>query len=126
MYYVEHLLKDISTWFESQHAPPNLIGGAPLTVRITCVNKLSGYNSNPHEAISELGWIDEADNRSGRATRLEMYDFLKTGGGSAFVRDSYGNVAYLYPRENQYGTKYVQTHADGVWKDNLLAQPTCY
>lgn len=95
-----------------------------LMVRITCVSKPSGYNSNPHEAIATLGWLDEATSKTGRCSRIEMYDYLK-GGGKAFVRDARGDVAYLYPRENQYGTKYVQTYADGIWKDNLLAQPQC-
>jgi hypothetical protein len=39
--------------------------------------------------------------------------------------DRLGNKAYLYPRENARGTQFVQTVADRVWTDNLLALPEC-
>jgi hypothetical protein len=96
-----------------------------MSVRITCVSKPSGWNANPHEAISELGWINESTNDTGRISRVDMYEWLKNKKGEAYVRDSSGDVAYLYPRENSNGTKYVQTYADGIWKDNLLALSTC-
>jgi Protein of unknown function (DUF3892) len=54
-----------------------------------------------------------------------MYEWLKNQNGQAYVRDAAGDVAYLYPRENSNGTQYVQTYADGIWKDNLLALSTC-
>ena len=95
-----------------------------MSLRITCVSKPSGWNANPHEAISTLGFVNDVNNVSGRCTLREMYDFLKNG-GKAYVRDARGDVAYLYPRENSNGTKFVQTYADGIWKDNLLAQSTC-
>jgi hypothetical protein len=95
-----------------------------MTIRIISVSKPSGWNQNPHEAISNLGWIEDSTTKAGVATRQQIYDFLKNN-GTAYVKDAYGDVAFLSTRENNYGTKFVQTHADGIWKDNLLALPNC-
>jgi Protein of unknown function (DUF3892) len=94
-----------------------------MSIRITQIRKPSGWNANPHEAISNLTWIEDLTGKFGIASREQMYDFLKNR-GVAYVKDARGDVAYLYPKENLYGTKYVQTYADGIWKDNLLALPT--
>jgi len=96
-----------------------------MAVRITCVSKPSGDNENPHEAISMLGWTNEETGAKGTSTRLEIYDFIKNKGGNAYVIDRRGNKAYVDARENAHGTKFVQTYADKVWTDNLLALPGC-
>jgi hypothetical protein len=44
-------------------------------------------------------------------------------GEVAYIRDAFGNVAFLGVRVSASGDKYVQTHADGVWTDRLLALP---
>jgi hypothetical protein len=41
------------------------------------------------------------------------------------VRDARNNKAHVGTRENANGTKYLQTRADQVWTDNLLALPEC-
>jgi carbohydrate-selective porin OprB len=96
-----------------------------MAIRIACINKSQGYHQDPHHAISHLGWTNDADGKTGKNTRLEIYDWLKTEGAQAYVADRYGNKAYLYPRENANGTKFVQTYADKVWTDNLLSLPEC-
>lgn len=96
-----------------------------MTIRITCINKDHGYHDNPHEAISELGWTNEATGESNRSERLTIYEWLKNKNGQAYVVDRFGNKAYVYPRENANGTKFVQTYADRVWTDNLLSLPEC-
>jgi len=96
-----------------------------MAIRITCINKSQGDHQDPHHAISYLGWINEATNGTGKSTRLEIYDFLKDKGGQAHVTDRAGNQASVYPRESANGTKFVQTYADKVWTDNLLALPEC-
>jgi hypothetical protein len=68
--------------------------------------------------------MEDSTNKIGSSTRLEMYDFVKNN-GVAYVRDARGDVANLYTRESLHGTKFVQTKADGIWKDNLLALPNC-
>ena len=95
-----------------------------MPVKITCIEKSGGYHQDPHHAIQSLGWINQTTGATGQSTRLQMYQFLKSG-GQAYVVDGMGNRAYLYPRENANGTQFVQTYADRVWTDNLLSLPEC-
>jgi len=94
-----------------------------MSVRITCINKSGGYHQDLHHAISHLGWIE--DGKTGKNTRLEIYHWLKSSNGVAYVQDRRGNKAFLYPRENAHGIEFLKTQADNVWTDNLLALPEC-
>ena len=96
-----------------------------MAVRITCINKDNGNHQNPHEAITHLGWVNEATGESGKSTRLEMYDFLQNKGGQAYTKDNFGNVAYLYPRVSPNNNPFVQTVADRTYTDNLLSLMEC-
>jgi hypothetical protein len=96
-----------------------------MSIRITCIKKSNGYHQDRHHAISELGWANEQTNETGRSTRLEMYDWIKNQNGVASVADARGNKARVGGREHANGTKYVQTYADRIWTDNLLALPEC-
>lgn len=96
-----------------------------MSVRITCINKSSGYHDNPLTAITNLGWENEQTGATGKSTRLDMYDFIKNKGGQAYVKDNLGNVAYLTTAETAGGTKYVKTKADDVKSDNLLKLMEC-
>ncbi len=96
-----------------------------MSIRITCINKSGGYHQDPHHAISHLGWVEDGTGKTGKNTRLEIYDWLKNNNGVAYVQDRRGNKAYLYPRENAQGTQFVQTYADNIWTDNLLALSEC-
>ncbi|AXC09894.1 hypothetical protein ACPOL_0519 [Acidisarcina polymorpha] len=96
-----------------------------MSIRITCIKKSNGHHEDPHHAISDLGWINEQTNEAKRSTRLEMYDWIKNHDGVASVLDARGNKARVGVREHANGTKYVQTYADRVWTDNLLALPEC-
>lgn len=94
-------------------------------VRITCINKSEGDHEDPHHAISRLGWINEQTGENGKSTRLEVYDWIKNRGGAAYVRDARGNKATVGTRVSPSGTRFLQTYADKVWTDNLLALPEC-
>lgn len=96
-----------------------------MAVKIGCITKNSGDHQNRYTAISELGWIEEHTGKTGRATRIEMYDFIKSGTGQAYVKDRYGNIAYLMTGVTNRGTKYVKTVADETKTDNLLELPEC-
>lgn len=96
-----------------------------MAIRITCINKSGGDHADPHHAISHLGWVNEQTNETGKSTRLEVYDWIKNRQGVAYVLDSRGNRAYVGTRENVHGTHYLQTYADQVWTDNLLALREC-
>lgn len=95
-----------------------------MAIRITCINKDNGNHENPNVAITHLGWVNESDGRSGKSTRLEMYEFIKND-GQAYVTDNYGNKDYLVNAETALGTKYVKTKADGAQGNNLLALQEC-
>jgi hypothetical protein len=97
-----------------------------MAIRITCINKSSGWHDDPHHAISHLGWTNDADSKTGKSSRLEVYNWLKAStDNKAYVADARGNTAYIYPRENARGTKFVQTYADKTWTDNLLSLKEC-
>lgn len=96
-----------------------------MAIRITCINKSRGNHADPHHAIENLGWINEQTNESGKNSRLEIYDWIKNKGGHAYVRDARNNAATVGTREHANGTRYLQTFADQVWTDNLLALPEC-
>ena len=95
-----------------------------MAIRITCINKSGGDHVDPHHAISKLGWTEDGTGKTDKSTRLQIYDWIKEG-GVAYVLDARGNKASVKTREHANGTKFVQTYADGVWTDNLLALPEC-
>lgn len=96
-----------------------------MSIRITCIEKSGGFHADPHHAISAVAWINEQTRETGTSTRLTVYDWIKSQNGVAYVRDSRGNRAKVGTREHANGVKFIQTHADGVWTDNLLALPEC-
>jgi hypothetical protein len=96
-----------------------------MAVRITCISKSGGYHENPHVAISSFGWLNEETSQSGVSTRLDLYNWIAAQNGMAYVRDQYGNVAYLRPRISHVGNPFLQTEADGTPTDNLLRLPEC-
>ncbi len=96
-----------------------------MSVRITCVDKLSGNLQDPHEAISQYGWVNESNNNeTGINSRVSMVEWVE-GGGVAYVKDSLGNVAYCQVHTSVNGTKFLQTVTDGRWSDNLLSLRKC-
>jgi len=95
-----------------------------MSIRITCINKENGYHEDPHVAISMLGWLNEGTNEAGKSTRIDMYNWIKQG-GQAYVRDTYGNNAYLVAKISEHGNPYVQTVADGRPANNLLSLLEC-
>ena len=90
---------------------------------IRCVAIRMSGGGYHHEHITRIQWIEDGSTVRKDNSRAEMVDFVKKG-GVAYVKDSKGDVAYLRVRRNSVtGTEYVQTVADGIWTDNLLALP---
>ena len=83
--------------------------------RITDVHMVGGTK---HEHIAAVKWVDDAGPR-GESTRAEMVSWID-GGGKAYV--SHGTQKIAVGVVNAV-PKYIRTHADGVWTDNLLALP---
>ena len=96
-----------------------------MSIRITCIKKDSGNHENPHTAISSLGWVEDGTGQTGNSTRIEMHDWIKNKGGTAYVKDLRGDIAQLIAETTSQGTKYVKTKPDATKEDNLLKLPEC-
>jgi hypothetical protein len=35
-----------------------------MAIRITCINKSAGYHQDPHHAITNLGWVNDANGKT--------------------------------------------------------------
>jgi hypothetical protein len=94
-----------------------------MAVRITCINKSNGFHENPYTAITDLGWVNPNTGETGRNTREQMYDWIKSG-GQAYVQSG-AATAEVITAVSPHGTKYVKTRADSTDRDNLLKLPEC-
>jgi len=87
-------------------------------IQVTCV-KLANSNAG-NEGISHLG------GSGWRLTRDEVIAELESPNCRfAFYTQVNGKVGWVGVRSGPYG-KYLQTHADGYWNNNLLALARCY
>jgi len=84
------------------------------------VTKRHMEGGSKHEHIARVKWENRSDGTTGDNSRAEMVKWIDEGGdarvadGSSFVRVGVVNAT----------PKYIRTHADGKWTDNLLALPT--
>ena len=83
--------------------------------QITCINKVP--RTDPHEGITHLGAL------KWKWPRQQVIDSIEGGTNTFFTlvngkRSDAGIV-------NGPNGKYVRTHADGYYNDNLLALPEC-
>jgi hypothetical protein len=89
--------------------------------RIDCVNKPD--RNSPHERITHVGGLDSNGNRW-RDTSTNVVGFIERKEHRFYTKE--GNAtAWVGVRTSAAGNKFLQTYADGVWKDNLLALPEC-
>jgi hypothetical protein len=96
-----------------------------MEIRITCINKDNGNHDNPYEAITHLGWINPENNKTGKSTRLVIYDWIKDENGYAYVQDASGKKVKVITAISPKGTKYVKTEANHTEQDNLLSLKEC-
>jgi hypothetical protein len=82
-------------------------------VQVRCVNK----GGNAHEHITHLGGADW------KWTVQQVVDSIENGTNSFHTLVN-GKRAEVGVVKGPFG-KYVRTHADGSWNDNLLALPAC-
>lgn len=83
--------------------------------QITCINKMP--RNNPHEGITHLGGPEWKWTRSQVIASIEA----RTNTFFTLVNGKRADVRVV---EGPNG-KYLRTHADGYWNDNLLALPEC-
>jgi hypothetical protein len=84
-------------------------------VLVTCINKQP--RNNPHEGITHLG------DATWRWTRQDVITSIEAGANTFYTQVD-GKRANVGVNNGPNG-KYVQTHADGQWNNNLLALPEC-
>ncbi|WP_027146043.1 DUF3892 domain-containing protein [Mesorhizobium sp. WSM3626] len=84
-------------------------------VQVTCINKVP--RENKHEGITNLG------NATGKWSRSQVIQWIETSTHTFYtsVGGKRADVAVV----NGPNGKYVRTHADGQWNDNLLALSEC-
>ena len=90
-----------------------------MSIRFIAI-RLSG--GTDHEHITRLWWINPSDSNTGDNSRTDLVAWIETG-GKAYVEDSYGNRADVGVVTPRVGAKYLRSHADGKWTNNLLALP---
>ena len=89
--------------------------------RIDCVHK--PHRDSPHEHITDVGgpsptggrWKDTADNVVRLIDDKTHRFYTEESGARAWVGVNIGHS----------GRKFLQTYADGIWRDNLLALLEC-
>ncbi|WP_405709126.1 DUF3892 domain-containing protein [Streptomyces xanthophaeus] len=92
-----------------------------MTIQITAVRLTAGGTT--HEHIIHLWWTEQATGKISDNTRAQIVDWIENQSGKAYTSDAAGHrteVAVVTPAR---GEKYLRTHADGVWTNNLLALP---
>ncbi|TMB87181.1 MAG: DUF3892 domain-containing protein [Chloroflexi bacterium] len=85
-------------------------------VRVTCINKQPRYN--PHEGITHLG-----GGTTWKWTREQVIASIEAKTNTFYTLEG-GKRADVGVVTGPNG-KYVRTHADGQWNDNLLSLPEC-
>ena len=83
-------------------------------VNVTDVHMEGGSG---HEHIAEVKWRNPSNGETGISSRQQMIEFIN-GGGDVRVQVGSNSV-----QVGVWEKKWLRTHADGVWKDNLLALP---
>ena len=82
--------------------------------------RLSGGTTHQH--IVHLWWTEPSSGQTGDDTRARLVSWVENG-GEAYVKDNAGNRVSVGVVKPAVGEKYLRTHADGKWTDNLLALP---
>ena len=84
-----------------------------MDIRIKYANK----TGNTHEHITDLG------HDTGTSPVADIVKWIEAGTHTFHTFEG-GKRADIHVRQGTY-RKYVQTAADGVWANNLLALPPC-
>jgi len=86
-------------------------------IDITAVHMSPG--GTRHEHIEAVRWRNPENSQTGENARSSVVQWLREG-GKAYVVVAGARVEVGIVESNP---PYIRTHADGVWKDNLLALP---
>jgi hypothetical protein len=90
--------------------------------RIDCVNKPD--RESRHESITHVGGPRPEGTGRWKDTTADVVKFIEAKERGYYTQEG-GAKASVRVRTSATGHKYLQTYADGVWKDNLLALREC-
>ena len=90
--------------------------------RIDCINKPDRLS--PHEAITHVGGPNPDGSGRWKDTVPNVVRIIEAKTHQFYTKE--GNAsAWVGVRTSAAGNKFLQTHSDGVWRDNLLALKEC-
>jgi len=90
--------------------------------RIDCINKPD--RNSAHEHITHAGGPNPSGTGRWRDTVPNVVSMIETKTHRFYTNEG-GVSAWVLVRTSAAGRKFLQTYADGVWKDNLLALKEC-
>lgn len=93
-----------------------------MDYRIDCVNK--PHRNSPHEHITHVGGPNPDGNGRWKDTVPNVVRFIEGKQHGFYTREGTAS-AWVGVRTSAAGNKFLQTYADGIWKDNLLALDEC-
>lgn len=89
--------------------------------RVACITRPD--RTSTHEHITHVGGT--CPDGTGWYDPVPAVVGLIEAGQHRFYTREQGVVAWVYVRTSAGGRKFLQTRADGVWTNNLLALPDC-
>lgn len=84
------------------------------------INQVRLSGGTGHQHITDVGWRNPDDGKTGVSTTEVVIDWIDNKGGAAKVTNGKQTVDVGVV---QGARPFLRTHADGVWTDNLLALP---
>jgi hypothetical protein len=90
--------------------------------RIDCINKPD--RNSAHEHITHVGGPNPGGTGRWRDTVPNVVNMIEAKAHRFYTNEG-GVSAWVGVRTSAAGRKFLQTYADGVWKDNLLALKEC-
>ena len=90
--------------------------------RVACINRPN--RTSPHEHITHVGGPKPDGGGRGKDTTANVVRFIESKQHRFYTKEGSAS-AWVGVCTSASGHKFLQTYADGVWKDNLLALPEC-
>jgi hypothetical protein len=90
--------------------------------RIDCVNKPN--RNSPHDHITHVGGPKPDGSGRWKDTTANVVRFIEQKTHRFYTYES-GVKAWVGVNTSAAGNKFLQTYADGVWTNNLLALNEC-
>jgi len=86
------------------------------------VTAIRPSTASTYKGITHYRWLNSADGKAGTTEKLDMVAFLDKPTSKAQVAGEDGPATLGVYEDG--GVRYVRTHADGSWNNNLNSLPT--